>query len=83
MRILVVEDDPGDVELLLCCLEDSEIKPEYRVVNNKEAIKEALYESDWDIILSDFVMPSMDGFDVICIRDEISPVTPVIILSGK
>ena len=57
----------------------------YRVItcdNGEEAIAE-FAKGTVDLVLSDLVMPNMDGEQVIRRLKEISPQTPAILFSGK
>jgi signal transduction histidine kinase/CheY-like chemotaxis protein len=61
VRILVVEDNPTNQEIVLAILERAGIVAE--IANNgKEAI-EAVQRGDFDAILMDIQMPIMDGYE--------------------
>jgi PAS domain S-box-containing protein len=59
-RILIVDDDPKSLYMLESLLKGHEYKV-MTAVNGKEAIKKAR-RSKPDLIISDFFMPTMDGF---------------------
>ncbi len=60
-RILVVEDDPNERDLLVMFLEDDGYEVE-RVANGREALTRLQLESrPYDLILCDLQMPEVDG----------------------
>ncbi len=63
--ILVVEDSPSQAEMVRADLEEAG----YQVtsVPNGEAAMDALGEEQFGLIISDVVMPGMDGF-ALCAR---------------
>ena len=79
-RILVVDDDPVILELI-----DEILKAHgYDVVtapNGKSGIKE-LERDFFDLVLTDLVMPGINGMDIVAYVTEKSPNTKCIILTG-
>jgi len=81
-RILVIEDDPSTLRLLQYTLEQEG----YQVLtasNGLEGLRKAQNEEP-DLIVSDVMMPGMDGFKV-CHRLRTEPQTaqlPIFILSA-
>src|SRR5438105_15930512 len=79
-HILIVEDDPDQrfiVETLL--------KHEgYTVTTAEDGFHalESIVAEEPDIIVLDFLMPILDGYDVLAEVRAQSPRTPVIVLSG-
>ncbi|MDB4334727.1 hybrid sensor histidine kinase/response regulator [bacterium] len=61
-RILVVDDNPKNIQLLATMLTQSEYDVEY-ALGGDEAIEWARQE-EFDAILLDIMMPGMNGFDV-------------------
>ena len=53
-----------------------------KIVETKEDFENALYNFSPDIILSDYSLPSFDGLTAFRIRQEVSPETPFIFVSG-
>ncbi|WOH38099.1 hybrid sensor histidine kinase/response regulator [Thalassotalea fonticola] len=81
--ILVVDDEPGNIDLASALLKDK-----YKVkaaTNGKIALKIALADPNIDLILLDIMMPEMDGYDV-CKEIKNNDATkniPVIFLTAK
>mgnify|MGYP000011619223 FL=1 len=64
MRILIAEDDPTSHKILKTILE----KWDYEVIstfNGKEALKVLMSEESPDIAILDWMMPGMDGVEVV------------------
>ena len=93
--ILLVEDNPDDVELTLRAFEKSKIKNEVVIAGDGEAAMEYLFckgkYSGRDIldlpavVLLDLKLPKVDGFEVLnAIReDEVTKFLPVVILTSS
>ncbi len=88
--ILLVEDNPGDVRLVIEGLKESKIINKLNVVEDGvEALaylkKEGKYEGKTrpDLILLDLNLPKMDGREVLDIikKDELTRRIPVVILT--
>lgn len=78
--ILVVEDDPNTQLLLI-----SRLKKEYEVLacHNGEEALEILYRSKVDLIVSDIMMPKMDGYELLkTLRAEAFSI-PILLLTAK
>ncbi len=79
-RVLVVEDDLRMRGLIKELLE----KQGYSVTgsqNGTEAIP-LIREQDFDVILTDLRMPDSDGMEVLACAKELSPFTPVVMITG-
>lgn len=81
-KILVAEDSPTQAEQLRFLLEQHEFIP-YIVSNGKEALA-FLAEQRVDMVITDIVMPEMDGYELSrCIRaDEKLKDIPIIMLTA-
>jgi len=82
-KILVVDDDPGVVELL----KDVLTAQDFRVISARdgdEAIKKVREENP-DFVVLDVVLPGLSGFEVCRIlkQDSITHSIPIMMLSGK
>jgi DNA-binding NtrC family response regulator len=82
IKILLLDDEPADSDLVLSELELSGINYEPMVVRNREAFETALVTFRPDLILSDYALPSFDGLSAFHIKERILPDIPFIIVSG-
>jgi len=83
IRLLIVEDSNFDAMILLKELEHGGYKPEYELVDTPQALNAALAAGQWDIIISDYVMPDFCGLDAIRLLQKSGHDIPIIIVSGK
>jgi twitching motility two-component system response regulator PilH len=82
-KVLLVEDNPSQMELICGYLRDGG-HVVIRITNAKEALNKAL-EQKPDIVVTDVVMPGMSGFEL-CRRLKGHPATaklPIVICSSK
>ena len=93
-RILMVEDDPKDVELTLTALEDYNLANEVVVVHDGEEALDYLYcRGNWAtrvgdnpaVMLLDLKLPKVDGLEVLrqVKSDEKLRLTPVVVLTSS
>jgi PAS domain S-box-containing protein len=82
LRILLVEDDPNDADLLLRRLREAGIEPQWRRVASAERLREALASEPWQVALVDFNLPGFSGPEAIGLLAELAPDTPAITVSG-
>src|SRR5436305_370693 len=82
LRILLVEDSEDDAELMLRQLQRSGYDPVGRRVASAEEMGEALNDSTWDIVISDYVMPGFGGLEALQIFHQRGLDIPFIIVSG-
>jgi DNA-binding NtrC family response regulator len=71
LRVLIVEDNPADAELLVRELRRAGYEPEWKRVETEADYLAGLKELP-DIVLSDFSMPEFSGFraaDLLCEED--------------
>lgn len=90
VRILVVDDDPGDVLMIEEALEDSDVDKVIDVVNDGQEAMEFLRREGRhaearrpDVILLDLNMPRMDGRQVLgeVKQDEDLRTIPIVVLT--
>jgi DNA-binding NtrC family response regulator len=84
--ILVVEDNPTDIELMLHTLEQADLKPlggdfEMEVRANAEGALQLLNERSVDLVLTDLMLPGMSGLDLVSRIQAIDPNLPVLVVT--
>lgn len=82
MRILYLEDDPHDAELVEATLEVEGIASEIVRVDNREDFLSRLDNKNFDLILADYTLPMFDGISALKLAQEVCPEIPFIFVSG-
>src|SRR5688572_17933170 len=83
LKVLVVEDSENDAELLLHALNRAGYKPSARRVDSATEMEQALSQDNWDLIISDYVLPQFSGLEALKLVQRRSLDIPFIIVSGK
>jgi len=79
-RIFVVDDDPAVMQTYKYILDF--LGYETVLFSDSPTALEAMKSEDFDLLLSDYNMPDINGFELVKKMMEIKPVLPVIICSG-
>ena len=82
MRILYLEDDPKDAELVQATLETEGIFCEVTRADNQDDFSSRLEQGGFEVILADYTLPLFDGLSALKIAQEICPEIPFIFVSG-
>ena len=82
LRILHLEDDLNDAELVRTALEADGFGFEVARVETETDFMAALTEKEYDIILADYKLPSFDGLSALAAAREKTPGVPFIFVSG-
>ncbi len=83
LRLLMVEDSEDDADLVLLQLRRGGYVPSSLRVDNPEDMASALEERNWDIIISDYVMPRFSGLAALALLRAKQIDVPFIVVSGK
>jgi len=83
LRVLIIEDSEDDALLIIRELKKGGYKPIYERVKTAAAIKKALQEKQWDIILCDYKMPRFNAPSAIALLKESDIDIPLIVITGK
>jgi diguanylate cyclase (GGDEF)-like protein len=82
LRALIVEDELNDTLLLVNELKRGGYNPSFICVDTREALERALQQEPWDIVFSDFSMPTFNGHDALDIVRRHNLDIPFIFVSG-
>ncbi|MBB5317066.1 sigma 54-interacting transcriptional regulator [Tunturibacter empetritectus] len=82
LRILSLEDDPNDTELIHATLEAEGIDCEVARVDTETAFHTSLEKGEIDLILADYKLPSFDGLSALKLAASICPEVPFLFVSG-
>ena len=81
LRLLLVEDDENDADLVRFELERGGFDLDCERVDNEPSLSRAL-EHEWDVIISDFAMPGFSGLRAFDLYRARGSQTPFIFVSG-
>ncbi|HEY1468662.1 MAG TPA: response regulator, partial [Candidatus Acidoferrum sp.] len=82
MRILYLEDEPRDFELVQAHLEAEGIICELARVDRQAEFVTLLGQGGFELILADYTLPLFDGISALKIAKEVCPEVPFIFVSG-
>ncbi|MGD0020700.1 MAG: PAS domain S-box protein [Smithellaceae bacterium] len=82
LRVLVVEDSEDDALLIIRELKKGGYNPVYERMETAPAMKKALSQKPWDIILCDYKLPKFNAPSAITVLKETNIDIPLIIVSG-
>src|SRR5579859_7460393 len=82
LRVLVVEDNSNDAELLVRHISRA-YEVSHQRVETKETMVEALRRSSWDLVVSDHSLPTFDARSALAIVQEAGIDLPFIVVSGS
>jgi diguanylate cyclase (GGDEF)-like protein/PAS domain S-box-containing protein len=82
IRVLQLEDNPVDAELVARQLADEGMNVLTRVVASEIAFRQAIADFAPHIVLSDFSLPGFDGLSALKIAKDVASDTPFIFVSG-
>ncbi|MEI9960799.1 MAG: response regulator [Limisphaerales bacterium] len=82
MRVLHLEDNEQDQFLVAELLRANGLDCQFTVAKDREEFTAALAAAKYDLIISDFSLPSYDGVSALSLAQEIQPETPYIFFSG-
>jgi PAS domain S-box-containing protein len=82
IRLLIVEDAENDALLVLRELAREAYDVTHLRVETAEALGEALRAQDWDLLISDFSLPTLTAMDVLRILAASGLDLPCIVVSG-
>ncbi|MCU1245691.1 MAG: signal transduction histidine kinase, nitrogen specific, NtrB, partial [Acidobacteria bacterium] len=83
LRVLIVEDNPADAELIELELMKGGYSPKLVRVQTAMAMQEALDAQEWDLVLSDYSMPHFSGLKALHLLKASNKDIPFILISGS
>jgi diguanylate cyclase (GGDEF)-like protein len=82
LRLLHIEDSEVDTRLILRELRRGGYNVVFQRVDSAHALKNALTEKSWDIVLSDYNLPNLSALEALQVFKESSLDLPFIFVSG-
>jgi two-component system, cell cycle sensor histidine kinase and response regulator CckA len=82
LRLLLVEDDPVDAELVAATLSEAGLTCTARRVDTRADFVSALHEGGFDLILADYSIPGFDGMSALTLARQEAPAVPFLFVSA-
>jgi two-component system cell cycle sensor histidine kinase/response regulator CckA len=82
LRVLLVDDSPDDAALVVRALTRGGRELTWERVQSEETLLEALKRRPWDVVISDWSMPSFSGEEALQVVKAAGVDLPFIIISG-
>jgi signal transduction histidine kinase len=82
LRLLHLEDDPVDAELITTTLIEGGITCQSQLVDTRQAFVAALKEGRMDLILADYSIPGFDGMTALILARQHRPDVPFLFVSA-
>ena len=82
IRILHLEDDPVDAEIVNYALKTDQAGFQIEQVKTEQSFVSALDQNGFDLVLADYSMPGFDGLSALDMVREKHPEIPCILVSG-
>ncbi len=82
LRLLILEDEPLDAELVVHMLEEAGYRCQWERVETEETFLNRLNEPTYDLVLADYRLPAFDGLTALKLFNKRSLNIPYIIVSG-
>ena len=82
LRLLHLEDDPIDAELITTTLLEGGIPCQSQLVDTRQAFVAALKECRMDLILADYSIPGFDGMTALILARQHCPDVPFLFVSA-
>ena len=82
LRVLIVEDNADDAELVLRGLARAGLDVTSRRVEDAVGLTDALVTGEWDIVLADYNLPGFSGMDALGMLNDRSLDVPLVVVSG-
>jgi PAS domain S-box-containing protein len=83
IRILYLEDNPLDADLVQSILGSSKFDCLVVRANDRGSFERALSAGGYDLILSDYALPGFDGAGALALAQRVCPDVPFIFVSGS
>src|SRR5438132_10830139 len=84
LRVLLLEDQPADAELIVRQLQRAGFEPDWQCVDNEADYLAALHADGvrHDVILADYYLPTFDGLRALKLLQERQLDIPFVLISG-
>jgi diguanylate cyclase (GGDEF)-like protein len=83
LRVLIIEDVPEDVELIILAMESAGIEFTYETAATPEAFRQLLETQPFNVVLSDYRLPNFNGVQAFEVLKDSHQEIPFILITGS
>ena len=83
LRVLLVEDNADDTELVLRTLQNAGFETTHEVAETREAFARKIRTAPYDVVLADYSLPQWQGLESIDVLREQGLDIPVVLVTGS
>jgi len=83
LAVLLVEDSEDDALLIINQIKRAGYDVHWKRVETAEELQQALNETGWNVVISDYILPHFSGMEALKIVHKQEPDMPFMIVSGK
>ncbi|XGV99406.1 MAG: GAF domain-containing protein [Leptolyngbya sp. BL-A-14] len=83
LRVLIVEDEPADAELITLALAEAHIEVCCEVTDTLDGCQALLQAQSWDVLLSDYRLKGFTGHQVLSLLQQSGQQIPFILITGS
>jgi two-component system cell cycle sensor histidine kinase/response regulator CckA len=82
LRVLIVEDDPIDVELVVFSIQNEGYTISYDVADDPESFQRRWREGPYDVVLADHKLPTWTGMEALKLHQKLTDDVPFIVVTA-
>jgi CheY-like chemotaxis protein len=83
LRVLIVEDEPADAELIKMALAAAHIEISYEITDTLAGCQQLLQTHTWDVVLSDYRLKGFTAYEVLALLQQLEQQIPLILITGS
>ena len=83
LRVLIVEDEPADAELITLALTAADIEFTCEIADTLARCQQLLQSCTWDVVLSDYRLKGFTGSQVLSLLQQSEQQIPFILVTGS
>ena len=82
IKVLIIEDSEDDALLLVENMRSDGKNIDHKIIETAEELRSELSKNSWEVILSDYNLPSFNAFEALKIYKDLKADIPFIVISG-
>ncbi|MBD2036394.1 GAF domain-containing protein [Phormidium sp. FACHB-592] len=83
LRVLIVEDEPVDAELVILAMTAGDIELTYKTTDTLAGCQQLLENHLWDVVLSDYRLKGFTAYEVLALLQQSDQQIPLILVTGS